>query len=190
MVDEAHATGVFGRGGRGICEAQDVEDGVHIRVGTLSKALGGVGGFVAGSQKLIDWLTNRARTLIYSTAFPAAISIAAAKALEIVETQPERRELLQTNAANLRNELSRQGFNVGASETQIIPIILGDPRQATAAAAKFREHAIYIPAIRPPSVPEGQSVLRISLTYSHTAEQINSLVSALADVTNAILHHS
>jgi 7-keto-8-aminopelargonate synthetase-like enzyme len=187
MVDEAHATGVFGHRGCGICEAQGVEDGVHIRVGTLSKALGGVGGFVAGGQRLIDWLTNRARTLIYSTAFPAAISIAAAKALEIVETQPQRRESLLANATNLRSELSRLGFNIGASETQIIPIILGDPRQATAAAAKLREHGIYIPAIRPPSVPAGQSVLRISLSYLHTPDQINRLVSAL---TNAILHHS
>ncbi len=182
MVDEAHATGVFGHSGRGICEAQGVEDAVHIRVGTLSKALGGVGGFVAGSQQLIDWLTNRARTLIYSTAFPAAISIAAAKALEIVQTQPQRRETLLSNANNLRQELSRLGFNIGASQTQIIPIILGDPRQATAAAAKLRDHGIYIPAIRPPSVPPGQSVLRISLTYSHAPNQLNSLVSALSEV--------
>lgn len=182
MVDEAHATGVFGQHGRGICEAQNVEDAVHIRVGTLSKALGGVGGFVVGSQKLIDWLTNRARTLIYSTAFPAAISIAAAKALEIVETQPRRRETLQQNAAHLRNELSRFGFNIGTSETQIIPIILGDPRQATAAAAKLRDHKIYIPAIRPPSVPAGQSVLRISLSCLHSEEQLSQLTAALSDI--------
>jgi 8-amino-7-oxononanoate synthase len=182
MVDEAHATGVFGQSGRGICEEQNVEDGVHIRVGTLSKALGGVGGFVAGSQQLIDWLTNRARPLIYSTAFPAAIAVAATKALEIVEAEPHRRDSLRTNATNLRTELSRLGFNIGASETQIIPVILGDPFQATAAAAQLRDHNIYIPAIRPPSVPHNQSVLRISLTYSHTSEQLNLLVSALTKV--------
>lgn len=187
MVDEAHATGVFGDNGRGICEAQGVEDSVHIRVGTLSKALGGVGGFVVGSQKLINWLTNRARTLIYSTAFPAAISIAAARALEIVETEPRRRQTLQANAANLRRELSRLGLHIGAAETQIIPIILGDAKQATFAAAKLRDQGIYIPAIRPPSVPENQSVLRISLTSLHTPDQINHLVSGL---TNVILDHS
>jgi len=182
MVDEAHATGVFGRGGRGICEALGVEDGVHVRVGTLSKALGGVGGFVAGSQRLIDWLTNRARPLIYSTAFPAAIAVAAAKGIEMVQAEPERRERLLANAARLREELGRRGFHIGTTETQIIPVILGDPKQATTAAARLREQGIYVPAIRPPSVPEGQSVLRISLSYLHTAEQLAQLLAALSDV--------
>jgi len=182
MVDEAHATGVFGRRGSGVCEEVGVEGHVQIRVSTLSKALGGIGGFVAGSQRLIDWLANRARTLIYSTSAPAAVAAAAQNALQIVSYEPQRREMLRLRAQDLRKCLIRRGFDVGKSESQIIPLVLGDPLRTLAAADELRQMAFFVPAMRPPSVPEGQSLLRISLTYSHTEEQINHLVAALSAV--------
>jgi 8-amino-7-oxononanoate synthase len=183
LVDEAHATGVFGRLGRGICEHLGVEDRALIRVGTLSKALGGLGGFVAGPQRLIDWLANRARTLIYSTAVPAAVAAAAERALEIVRNEPERREVLRRRADDLRSTLVRHGLSIGQSKSQIIPVVLSEPRRTLAVATELRQMGFFVPAIRPPSVPEGESLLRISLTYLHTEEQIEGLVAALAELT-------
>jgi 8-amino-7-oxononanoate synthase len=187
MVDEAHATGVVGRAGRGVCDHPQVECGVHIRVGTLSKALGSHGGFVVGSQRLIDWLTNRARPYLFSTATPAAVAAAGLRALEIIQHEPERRESLFGNAQDLRNKLRFLGFEIGNSQSQIVPVILGDPNRTMAAAAALRERGFFVPGIRPPSVPEGQSLLRISLTTLHTEEQIDNLVAALTDVCRSDL---
>ncbi len=179
LIDEAHATGVFGPRGRGVAEHLGVEDRTAVRVGTLSKALGGVGGFVVGSRTLIDWLVNRARPYIYSTAGPAAAAAAALAALEVVEQEPQRRTALLERAADLRARLAEQGWDIGRSASQIIPILLGDPQRAVAMAARLREQGIFVPAIRPPTVPEGEACLRISLTYAHTAEMIERLLAAL-----------
>jgi 8-amino-7-oxononanoate synthase len=179
MIDEAHATGVFGPGGRGVAEHFGLEDRVPIRVGTLSKALGGQGGFVAGSRALVEWLINRARSYIYSTACPAATAAAALVALNIVECEPERRRSLLERAAELRASLTEQGWDTGGSESQIIPIAVGDPRQAVELASSLRQKGFFVPAIRPPTVPEGEACLRISLTYAHTPEMIESLLAAL-----------
>jgi 8-amino-7-oxononanoate synthase len=183
MVDEAHATGVFGAHGRGLCEAAGIENKVDIRLGTLSKALGSIGGFVVGSQKLIDWLANRARTYAFSTASPAGAAAAGLAALEIVQGQPERRLALQTSAREFRRKLSGDGVIHTASESQIVPVILGESERTLSAAAELRRRGFFVPAIRPPSVPEGQSLLRISLTYQHSERQIDDLVAALRDVT-------
>jgi 8-amino-7-oxononanoate synthase len=179
LVDEAHATGVFGKRGRGVCEHLGVEAQVHIRVGTLSKALGCAGGFVAGSRKLIAWLVNRARPYVFSTAFPAANAAAALAALEIVEREPQRRTTLLTRAEALRTELVQQGWNIGRSESQIIPIIIGDPERTMQLAAQLREQGLFVPGIRPPSVPDGESLLRISLSCGHMPAMIDRLISAL-----------
>jgi 8-amino-7-oxononanoate synthase len=179
MVDEAHATGVFGPQGRGTAEHLGVEDRVDVRVGTLSKALGCVGGFVAGSQVLIEWLLNRARPYVFSTAPPAAMAAAAAAALEIVLGEPGRRERLLEQAAELRDTLAREGWDTGRSASQIIPIIVGGPDRAVQLAARLRDRGFFVPAIRPPTVPEGEACLRISLTVGHTAEMIAGLVDAL-----------
>jgi 8-amino-7-oxononanoate synthase len=179
LVDEAHATGVFGEQGRGVCEHLGVEDRVHIRVGTLSKALGCSGGFVAGSENLIRWLVNRARPYVFSTAPPAANAAAALAAIDIVEREPQRRIALLASAAALRSQLERQGWNIGRSESQIIPIILGDANRAMQLSTRLREQGIFVPGIRPPSVPTGESLLRISLSYSHTSAQLEQLVNAL-----------
>ena len=132
MIDEAHATGVFGPRGRGVAEHLGVNRRIAVRVGTLSKALGSIGGFVAGSRALIEWLLNRARSYIYSTAAPAATAAAGLAALDIVAAEPERRRQLLTRAAALRDELAAQGWNVGRSQSQIIPIVVGAPARAVA----------------------------------------------------------
>jgi 8-amino-7-oxononanoate synthase len=204
MVDEAHATGVFGQHGRGIAElafsrdapAERDEVGPHIRVGTLSKALGASGGFVCGRQSLIDWLANVARTYFFSTAQPAATCAAALAALGIIRHEPHRRKELLERAAKLRLRLSEQGRNVfpplpsgeGRGEgfpeevmiSQIIPLIIGDPNQTMRIAEQLRDAGYFSPGIRPPSVPAGQSLLRLSLCYHHTAEMIDGLVEQLA----------
>ncbi len=179
-VDEAHATGVFGQRGRGVAEHLGVEDRVPIRVGTLSKALGASGGFVAGSQALIDWLANRARSYVFSTAPPPPLCAAAMAALDIVECEPDMRTILLATAAGLREQLRAAGWNIGPSASQIIPIILGDEQRALAAATTLREHGMWVPPIRPPTVPTGKACLRISLAAGHTPEMLAELLKALA----------
>ncbi|HZZ29689.1 MAG TPA: 8-amino-7-oxononanoate synthase [Pirellulales bacterium] len=181
MVDEAHATGVFGAHGRGVAEQLGVEDGVHIRLGTLSKALGSAGGFVAGRRSLIEWLVNRARSYVFSTAFPPAVAAAATAALQIVHDGPQRRKELLARAAALRQKLTAQGWNIGCSQSQIIPIYIGEPDRTMQLAQALRDHRLLVPGIRPPSVPVGESLLRISLSWSHTATMLDQLLAALAN---------
>ncbi|MCI0362093.1 MAG: aminotransferase class I/II-fold pyridoxal phosphate-dependent enzyme, partial [Planctomycetaceae bacterium] len=182
LVDEAHATGVIGNHGRGICELLELEQQVHVRVGTLSKALGSHGGFVAGSKRLIDWLANRARPYVFSTAAPAACAAAGLAALEIVRTEPARRQRVQQLAFYLRSTLRECDLIKPTSLCQIVPVILRDANRTMAAAAELRRRGFFVPGIRPPSVPEGQSLLRISLTALHTEQQIDDLVAALVEV--------
>lgn len=181
MADEAHATGVFGSQGRGVAEALGVEHRVDVRVGTLSKALGSIGGFVAGSRELIEWLVNAARPYVFSTAAPAAVCAAGIAALEIVASEPHRREQLLSRAAGLRERLAEQGWTLGPSASQIVPVILGEPQHAVGLSAALADRGLFVPAIRPPTVPEGESCLRISLTYAHTDEMIDRLLAALAE---------
>jgi len=180
MVDEAHATGVFGPQGRGVAELVGVEDRIAVRIGTLSKALGCVGGFAAGSGLLVEWLVNRARPYVFSTAGPAAAAAAAMVALDIVRDEPERRRRLLARAEQLRARLRAQGWNLGRSASQIIPVVVGEPPRAVALSAVLGDRGLFVPAIRPPTVPKGEACLRISLTASHTSEMVDALVSALA----------
>jgi len=185
LVDEAHATGVFGQQGRGVCEALHVEARVPVRVGTLSKALGCGGGFVVGSKPLIEWLANRARPYVFSTAQPAANAAAGLAALEIVAAEPERRIELLARAERLRTALRAAGWNVGTSGSQIIPIIIGDAGATMRHHRRLLEQGFFVPGIRPPSVPEGESLLRISLCYGHTDAAIGALLAALGSAANA-----
>jgi 7-keto-8-aminopelargonate synthetase-like enzyme len=182
LVDEAHATGVFGRQGRGVAEHLGVEESVHIKVGTLSKALGSAGGFVAGSRALIDWLANRARSYMFSTAPPAAAAAAALAALRMVREEPQRRAQLLGRAARLRDRLREQGWWLGGSQSQIAPIVVGDPRPAMKLSAELRRRGLFAPGIRPPAAPEGQSLVRISLSYAHSDELLERLAAALAEI--------
>ena len=202
LVDEAHGTGVFGEHGRGVCEHLGVEDRVAVRVGTLSKAIGTLGGFVAGSQSLVDWLWNKARPQVFSTALPPAICAAAAAAVEIIRSEPERRTKLWQNcevvAGTLRVPLglssdsqvaTRQSSadgtrSVPATIGPIISILLGDPDAAVAAQRKLEERGFLVAAIRPPTVPQGTSRLRISLSAAHDESALKTLVAALQEVVS------
>ncbi|MBA4104246.1 MAG: 8-amino-7-oxononanoate synthase [Pirellula sp.] len=185
LVDEAHATGVFGPHGRGLAEAAGVEQEGLIRIGTLSKALGAAGGFVVGPQSLIDYLANRSRSYVFSTAQPASTAAAAIAALDIVVAEPGRRTQLLGAAANLRQRLRAAGWQTGASASQIIPIEVGAPAAALALSRRLREAGFWVPAIRPPSVPAGESLLRLSLTASHTPEMIDALLKELGTANDA-----
>jgi 8-amino-7-oxononanoate synthase len=183
MIDEAHATGVFGKHGRGLAELLDCEDAVDITVGTFSKALGSIGGFVAGSEKLIDWLANSARSYMFSTALPAACASANRSAVQLIQSQPHRREQLLSNAQYLRQRLQSIGLlHESHNEfcSQIVPIVVGMPEKAIALSAALHAAGLLVPAIRPPTVPVDGSMLRVSLSAVHTQAEINQLVDVLA----------
>ncbi len=182
MVDEAHATGVFGDRGRGVAEWLALEDRVHVRMGTLSKALGSIGGFVAGSRPLIDWLANRARSFVFSTASPAAAAAVGLAALKIVLDEPERRRTLLERASAVRQALVVQGWNTGQSASQIIPLVVGTPEAAIHLSGALGDRGLFVPAIRPPTVPEGEACLRISLTWAHSPEMIDRLLDGTAEL--------
>ncbi len=182
LIDEAHATGVLGEHGRGLTDL--LPPGAYpserlIKVGTLSKALGSQGGFVCGSRGLIAWLINHARPYIFSTALAPPVAAAARKAVEIVQREPERRIHLFRLAERLRNRLHDSGNPAPASQCQIIPLIVGDAATATAVSRRLEERGLLVPAIRPPSVPEGTARLRVSLTAGHTVEDVDRLAEAL-----------
>jgi len=179
LVDEAHATGVFGKQGRGVSEHFQCEEGVDIRVGTLSKALGSMGGFVAGPQNLIDLLANRARGYVFSTAAPAAMCAAGLAALDIIRDEPNRRRELLEKAERLRAQLLQQGWDLGSSTSQILPVYGGDPNRVMGIVANLREQGLLVPGIRPPTVPEGESLLRISLSWSHTEAMLERLLEGM-----------
>ena len=169
LVDEAHATGVFGPHGRGVAEQCGVDDPGVIRIGTLSKALGAAGGFVCGSRSLIDWLANRARTYVFSTAQPAATCAAALAALDIVEREPQRRRELLETADRAAGRASPPRVEHGRFRQPDHPPgrrLAG--RGGATERANCESAAIWVPAIRPPSVPPGESLLRLSLTAAHT----------------------
>ncbi len=182
LIDEAHATGVLGETGRGVCEHFRVDSPCLLRIGTFSKALGSLGGFVAGPQTVIDWLVNRSRTLIFSTAAPAAMCAAGLAALEIVRGEPERRRELLRRATRLRERLRTHGADLGRSESQIVPIRLGDPARTMRAADVLLQRGWLVPGIRPPTVPAGESLLRVSISHGHAAGTLDELADEIAQV--------
>lgn len=182
IIDEAHATGVLGARGAGVAELQNVEGKIALTIGTLSKALGSLGGFVAGPQEAIDTLINSARSFIYTTALPPACSAAALASLKIIDREPGRRERVMQLAARVKSELTGMGFDCGNSASPIIAVVLGAPAKALAAAAELREQGLYIPAIRPPTVPPNSARLRISLMATHSDAHIEQLLTAMGRV--------
>jgi 8-amino-7-oxononanoate synthase len=185
MIDEAHATGVFGEHGRGLAELFNCEDAVAVTVGTFSKALGSIGGFVAGSKSLIDWLANSARSYMFSTALPAACASANRSAVQLIQTEPHRREQLLSNAQHLRERLQWVGLlDESQNEfcSQIVPVIVGTPEKAIALSATLKSAGLLVPAIRPPTVPVGGSMLRVSLSAMHTQTEMDQLLDIL--ITN------
>lgn len=176
MVDDAHAFGVLGKSGGGTVEHFGLENRGVIQMGTLSKAIGGLGGYVAGSRALIDFLMNRARGFIFSTGLPPATLAGASAAIDVMRSAPELRGRLFSNAQLLHTALSERGFHLLPSETQILPLMLGSAEVASRFAESLLAHGVYAPAIRPPTVPEGTSRLRISVMASHTVEDLEEAI--------------
>lgn len=172
MVDEAHATGVFGPAGSGLIHHYGLTDTVNVSMGTLSKALGGYGGYVAGSDALCRLLVNRARAFIYTTGLPPASIGSALGALKMIKEAEGLGARLLNNAAMFRQALQEAGLNTGNSASQIIPVLIGDNRAALAVAQNLRAKGILTIAIRPPTVPKGTARLRLSVTLAHTPEDL------------------
>ena len=192
VVDEAHATGVLGEKGQGLLSAQcsvlSSQYTEHIiKIGTLSKALGSQGGFVCGSRRFIQWLVNRARPYIFSTALAPPAAAAARRAIRIVVAEPDRRRHLLQLAERLREQLGNLGYPSTSSRCQIVPVIVGAPQAARKLSRRLESCGLLVPAIRPPSVPEGTSRLRISLTAGHTAEDIEQLIEALRSERSMVI---
>ena len=181
MVDEAHGTGAIGPGGRGAVADAGLEDEVDVVVGTLGKALGSYGAYVSCDAAMARYLVNTARTLIFSTALPPPAVAAAMAALELLCEQPRRVEKLQRNGDVLRAALAEHGLPVPAgSETQIVPVVLGDPREAVAASERALARGVFAQAVRPPTVPAGSSRFRLSVMASHTKTELREAAHILA----------
>ncbi|MGC3974736.1 MAG: 8-amino-7-oxononanoate synthase [Nitrospira sp.] len=178
-VDDAHGTGILGRTGRGTLEHCEVESRVPYHMGTLSKALGSAGGYVAGSATFISYLINTCRAFIYTTAPPPATAAAAAAAIQVIEQEPQRRARLWRNRERLAEGLTRLGFRLAPSESPILPVIVGDPDRAINLAQALLAQGVYAPAIRPPTVPPATSRIRFTITADHTDEQIDRALIAV-----------
>jgi glycine C-acetyltransferase/8-amino-7-oxononanoate synthase len=178
-VDEAHATGCLGPGGRGAVAEAGLGDEVDVVIGTLSKALGAYGAFVACDQAMAQLLVNSARPFIYSTAPPPPAVAGALAALELLAEEPRRIEKLQTNADALREELARERFEVSGSTTQIVPLVIGEARQAMRICEVAIERGVFAQAIRPPTVPDGTSRLRLAVMVSHSKAELREAAQVL-----------
>jgi len=187
MLDEAHAVGVIGANGRGLAAEQNVSDHVDVQMGTLSKALGASGGYICGSRLLIEWLVNRARSFIYSTAPPPAITAAALAALNFLSSAEgeERRLLLWKRIRSMQELLPRTELNklCGAARSAIFPWIVGDEQAALNLAAALQSEGFLVPAIRYPTVAKGAARLRITVTAAHQEDQIRALCEAIKRMT-------
>lgn len=186
MVDEAHATGVLGARGAGAVDALGVRGRVPIVMGTLSKALGSVGGFVAGSRRLVDFLRNRARTFMFDTALAPSAVGAAIAALRVARVEEERRARLRQMIALLHDELVDLGYEVLPPDAAILPVLVGDSDAALDLAVALRERGVWAPAIRPPAVPRGTARVRVTLMATHTPAQLERAVSAFAGARRAL----
>lgn len=186
MVDEAHATGIFGETGAGVVEALGLRGAVHVQMGTFSKALGSLGGYVAGSRDLISYLTQHARSFIFTTGLPPAVLAASAAALRIVRQEPERRQALWRNVRRLRDGLQKLGFAVGPEQSQILPLRLGESRLTMAACRLLLRHGIFAQGIRPPTVPPGTARLRLTPMANHTPQDIDLALAAFKKLQLAL----
>jgi 8-amino-7-oxononanoate synthase len=179
VVDEAHATGALGPGGRGAVAEAGLQGEVDVIIGTLSKALGSYGGYVCSSREIVDLLLNSARSVIYSTALPPPVVAGALAALEMLIEAPLRPQKLQAQANVLREELRAAGVAAPDGATQIIPLIVGEADAAMAMSAAALERGVFAQAIRPPTVPAGSSRLRLTVMASHTSSELAAAAAAL-----------
>lgn len=179
FVDEAHATGVFGKNGSGLVEEEGLSAETDFIMGTFSKALGSFGAYLAASKKIIDYLVNASRSFIYSTALPAAVIASNLAALEVIKNEPERRHKLLDTADFLRAALKRKGL-IARGDSQIVPVIMGENSKAIAAANYLKDKGYWVMPLRPPTVPAGEARLRFSLNFYHNRETLEELTNELA----------
>lgn len=186
MVDDAHGTGCIGPAGKGAAAYFSVEDHVPVTMGTLSKALGGFGAFIAGDSLLRDYLMNTSRSFMFTTALPPAVIAASMAALEVLERESELPARLQENAGYLRDGLRRLGFDTLGSETQIIPVKVGDSQKTMEFAQRLREEGVFAVAIRPPTVPPNGSRIRASVMATHTRADLDLALNAFQKAGRAL----
>jgi 8-amino-7-oxononanoate synthase len=182
MVDDAHGLGVMGENGRGTAEHFGLEHEVDLVMGTFSKSLATVGGFIAGPQLVIDFIKHHARSQIFSAAPPPAMAAAVMKALEIVKDEPERRKQLWDNTKYMKSELDNLGFDTGESDSPVIPLLVGDEFATFTMAMRLQEEGVFANPVVPPAVPPGQAMIRTSYMATHTREHLDKALSALDKV--------
>jgi 8-amino-7-oxononanoate synthase len=186
MVDEAHATGAVGPGGRGSVAAAGLSGEVDVVVGTLGKALGSYGAYVCAGAETIEFLVNTARPFIFSTAPPPAAAAAALAALDVLEAEPELVERLQANAETLRSALAVHGLDVGSSTTQVVPLEVGDADTTMELCERALLRGVFAQGIRPPTVPEGSSRLRFTVMATHRREELIQAAAKVAAAAQAV----
>jgi glycine C-acetyltransferase len=186
MVDDAHASGVVGRDGRGTVDHFDLHGRVHIQVGTLSKAFAGLGGYVAGSRSLIDYLMHRARPLLFSTSHPPSVAASALAAVHLVQHEPELIARLWENTRFFKSGLRRLGFDTGFSETPITPVIVGEERRALELSDRLFDEGVFALGIAFPTVPRGRARVRTIVTAAHTREHLDRALDAFARAGRAL----
>lgn len=182
MIDDAHSSGVLGRAGRGTVDHFDVHGQVDVQVGTLSKAIGVLGGYVCGSKSLIDYLYHRARPFLFSTSHPPAVAAACLTAFDVLEQEPERIERLWTNTKRFKAGLARLGFDTGTSETPITPILVGEADLAMRFSDRLFARGVFAQGIGYPTVAKGRARLRTIVTATHTDEDLDQALTILGDV--------
>ena len=180
MIDEAHATGCLGERGAGLADAEGLTAGVDVHMGTLGKALGSAGAYIAGSRALVDLVLNRARTFVFTTGLPPAAVGAARAALTVVAGEPERRTRLQRNATYLRDGLRALGLDA-RGDTHVVPVVVGGNHAAVALAEALRRRGVLAHPIRPPTVPPGTARLRVTPMATHTTAQLEQALHAFAE---------
>jgi 8-amino-7-oxononanoate synthase len=186
-VDDAHGTGVLGATGSGAIEHHGVSGRIDVVVGTLGKALGTTGAWVAGSESLIEYLTSRARSFVFTTGTPPSMAAAALEAVRISQVEPWRREAVRDRARRLRERLQQHGLDVaGASEGHIVPVVIGNPVRTMAAVAELRRRGFLVGGVRPPTVPAGTSRLRMSVSAVHPVELVDALAANVVNVVRAV----
>jgi 8-amino-7-oxononanoate synthase len=182
MVDDAHGLGVFGEHGRGTPEYFGVEDEVDLLMGTFSKSLAAIGGFIAGEPDVIDYIKHEARSEIFSAAPPPASAAAALKAVEIVEREPERRKQLWENTTYMKGEFENLGFDTGSSNSPVIPLVVGGDMEAFQMTVRLQEEGVFANPVVSPAVPPGRSMILTSYMATHTREHLDRSLEAFAKV--------
>ncbi|MGD8440592.1 MAG: pyridoxal phosphate-dependent aminotransferase family protein [Holophagae bacterium] len=182
MVDDAHGIGVMGDHGRGTAEHFGLEGDVDVIMGTFSKSLAGVGGFVVGDGRVVDWIKHKARTLIFSAAPPPASVASVMKALEIMAREPERRQQLWDHTAYMKREFTNLGFDTGESATPVIPLVVGEDLASFRMTMRLQEEGVFVNPVVSPAVPPGRAMIRTSYMATHTRDHLDRALEAIAKV--------